>query len=130
MMHFPVQPRDPIVVKDYGFLYFAKNTGKNIAKNISKNLSSKYSLKLLNHAKKSGIDALKITSKRVIQKKTAETTGDLIGNKIANRITNVSRSLPQSNSGTITNERDKEIPKERYISPKERQLIIDDLRLK
>ena len=36
-----VQPRDPILVKGYGFLFFAKNMGKNIGKNISKILSSK-----------------------------------------------------------------------------------------
>ena len=34
-----VQPRDRIFVKEYGFLFFAKNMGKNIGKNISKNLS-------------------------------------------------------------------------------------------
>ena len=59
----------------------SKNTGKNI----SKTLSGKYSQKHLAHAKKSATDALKISSKRVIQK-TAEATDDLIGNKIANRI--------------------------------------------
>ena len=59
---------------------FAKNMGKNIGKNISKNLSGKYSRKLLNHAKKSAADALKTSSKKVIQK-TAGTTGDLIDNK-------------------------------------------------
>ena len=32
-------------------------------------------------------------------------------------------------SGTTTNEHDKEIHKERYISSEERQKIIDDLRL-
>ena len=32
------------------------------------------------------------------------------------------------NSETVTNENDKEIPKERYISPEERQKIIDNLR--
>ena len=42
-MHYSVQPRDQISVKDYGFLTFAKNIGKNIDKNINKNLSSKYS---------------------------------------------------------------------------------------
>ena len=36
----------------------------------------------------------------------------------------------QNNSETVTNEHDKEIPKERYISPEERQKIIDELRLK
>ena len=44
---------------------------------------------------------------------TAEATGDLIGNKIANKITKASISSPQNNSETITNEHDKEIPKER-----------------
>ena len=42
---------------------------------------------------------------------------------------NVSISLPQNNSETITNEHDKKIPKERYISPEERQKIIIDLTL-
>ena len=41
----------------------------------------------------------------------------------------VSRGSPQNNSQTFTNEHDKEIPKERYISPEERQKIIDDLKL-
>ena len=36
--------------------------GRNIGKNISRNLSSKYSQKLLDHAKQSATDALKITS--------------------------------------------------------------------
>ena len=38
---------------------------------------------------------------------------------------------PQQNiSETVTNEHDKEIPEERYVSPEERQKIIDELRLK
>ena len=37
-------------------------------------------------ATKTGIDAAKIASKRVVQK-TADATGDLIGNKIADKIT-------------------------------------------
>ena len=45
-------------------------------------------------------------------KKTAEVTGDLIGNKI----TRVSK-----HSEIGTNENDKEIPRERYISLEERQ---------
>ena len=49
-----------------------------------------------------------------------------MGNKIANRITKVSRSSPQNNSEIITNEHDKEIPKERCLSPEERQKISDD----
>ena len=46
---------------------FTKNTGKSIGKNISKNLSGKYSKKPIDHAKQSATDALKTTSKRVIQ---------------------------------------------------------------
>ena len=48
-------------------------------------------------------------------------TGDLIVNKIADRL------LLQNNAETLTNEHDKEIPQERYISSKEKQKIIDDL---
>ena len=71
-------------------------------------------------SKQSATDAFKTASKRSIQKK-AEATDDFIGNKIANKITKVSKKLKQNNSETVTNEYDKEIPKERYISPKERQ---------
>ena len=53
----------------------------------------------------------------------------MISNKIANGIAKVSKNLPQNNSKAVTNEHDKEIPKERYISPEVRQKIIDDLRL-
>ena len=47
--------------------------------------------KLLDHAKKSATYALKTSSKRVTQK-TAEATGDLIGNKTANKIAGVSKN--------------------------------------
>ena len=116
MMRYSVQPRNRIFVKGYGFLSFARNMRRNIGKNISKDLSGEYSQKPLDHAKQSATDALKNTSKREIQK-TAEATGDLIGNKIADKIRKVSKTLPQNNLETITNEHDKEIPKERYISP-------------
>ena len=46
-----------------------------------------------------------------------------------NRITNASIRSTQNNSEIINNEHDKEIPKERCISPEEYQKIIDDLRL-
>ena len=54
-------------------------------------MSSKYSQKLLNHAKESATDALKTSSKKVIQK-TANAAGDLIGNKIVDRITKVPKN--------------------------------------
>ena len=92
-------------------------------------MSGKYSQKLLDHAKQSATDVFKTASKRAIQK-TAEATGDLIGNKISNKIIKVSKNSQQNNSQTVTNVNDKEIPKERYISPEERQEIFDELRLK
>ena len=110
--------------------------GKNIGKKISKHVSGKCSQKFLNHNKQSTADTFKTVSKREIQK-TAEATGDLTSRKIADavaksydsRITKTSIHLPQNNSETVTNEHDKEIPKERYRSPEEIQKIIDNLRL-
>ena len=46
--------------------------------------------------KKSTADAIKTASKRAIQK-TAEATGDLIGNNIADKITSVSKKTPNNN---------------------------------
>ena len=70
--------------------------GKSIGKNISKNVSGKYSQKLLDHGKQSATDALKTSSKRVIQK-TAAAAGDLLGNKVANKITKVAKNSQQNN---------------------------------
>ena len=67
-MHYSVQPRDQIFVKGYEILSFTKNIIENIGKHISKNLSGKYSQKPLDHAKRPATDALKRTSKKVIQK--------------------------------------------------------------
>ena len=100
----------------------------SFAKNIGKNLNSKCGLKFLDHAKQSATDAIK-TAKRVIQK-TVEATGDLIGNKFANKITKVLKNSQQNNLEAVVNENDKEIPKERYMSPEKRQEIIDVLRLR
>ena len=49
-------------------------------------MSNKYSQKLVDTAKNSATDGIKTASKREIQK-TAEATGDLVGNKIADKIT-------------------------------------------
>ena len=51
----------------------------------------------------------------------------MIGNKIANRITVVTRNSQENNLEAVKNEYDKEIPKERYVYPEERQQIIDEL---
>ena len=69
-------------------------------------------------ATKTGIDAAKTASKRVV-KKTAEATEDLIGNKIADKITSLGK----------TKRKEKEERQEIYIPPEKRQQIIGDLRL-
>ena len=99
-----------------------------MGKNMSKNLSGRYSKKLLDHAKKSATDTLKTSSKRVIQKAT-EATSHLIDIRITDKIKKVSKTLTHNNSETLTNGHDKEIPKERYIFPEERQKIIDNFTL-
>ena len=48
-------------------------------------------------------------------------TGDLLGNKIAENIAKISKESQENNSEIVTNEDDKEIPKEIYIFPEERQ---------
>ena len=52
----------------------------------------------------------------------------MIGNKIADKTTRVAKTSPQINSEENI-EHDREIHRERYISPEQRQGIIDDLRL-
>ena len=85
---------------------------------------------MLTQLKKSAADAIKTASKRPIQK-TAEATGDLVGNKIVDKITSASKKSlkkPHDEESAST-EVNNETPKGRYISPKERQKIIDELRL-
>ena len=62
--------------------------------------------------------------------KTAEPTGDLIGNKIDVKFTKVSRSSPQNNSEVITiTMRKKYLKKDIYLLKKYRKLIWNDLKL-
>ena len=115
-MRYSIEPRGRIYVKGYGFLSFAKNMGKN--------LSNKYSQKLIDTAKKSTTDAINTASKRAIQK-TPEATGNLIDNKISDKITVVSKKSNKE----LPNDETRATIKKRYISPEEREQIIDELRL-
>ena len=126
-MRYSIEPKERRHEKEYGFLSFARNIGTHPAK-VAKNMSNKYSQKLVDTAKKSATDAIITASKRAIQK-TAEANGDVVGNKIADKITSSSKkSLKKPHDEeSSSNEVNNEIPKERYISPKER--IIDELRL-
>ena len=66
-MRYTLQPNSRKYVQGYGFLSFARKIG------------DKYGKKLMDNVTKTGIDASKTASKRVVQK-TAEATRDLIGN--------------------------------------------------
>ena len=85
----------------------------------ARKFSVKYVKKLIDTATKTGIDAQKTASKRVVQK-TAEAAGDLIGNKITDKTNSIGK--------TKEKEKTKEI-EEVYISPEKRQQIIDDLKI-
>ena len=95
---------------------------------MGKSLSNTYGKKHLGSAKESTTDAIKTASKRAIQK-TEEATGDLIGNKIADKITNVSNKKSNNNNNNNNDDVELKTQKKRYISPKERQQIINELRL-
>ena len=68
---------------------------------------------------KTGINATKTASKRVVQK-TAETTGDLIGNEIADKITSVVKSKEKGEIKKV---------EEIYIPPEKKQQIFDGPKL-
>ena len=105
-MKYSTEQKYKKYVIGYNILSFARKSG------------DKYGKKLMDAATKTRIDA-KTASKRVVQK-TAEATGDLIGNKIADKITLIGKS------------KEKPKPKEAeeiYIPPEKRKQIIDDLRL-
>ena len=108
-MRYSIEPRERRYAKGYGFMSFARN------------FSEEYSKSLMDK----GIDLSKTFAKtagKKIIKETAKATGDLIGNKNADKI-------PAKPSKKSHYEVINEIPKERYISPKERQKIIDKLKL-
>ena len=89
---------------------------------MGKNLSNKFGQKLLDSAKRSTTDAIKTASKREIQK-TADATGDLIGNKIADKITSVSKkSLKELQNKEI----EEDVPKkDTYLQKKDNNLLMN-----
>ena len=141
-MRHSIETRERRYIKGYGFLSFAINFGNKYGKKLmntairtGSNFNSKYGKKLTDTAIKTGKDFATIGGKKIVHK-SAEATGDLTGNKIADTITAkpspkdvTSVSKKSHNEEIQSNEVNNEIPKERYISPKQRQKIIDELRL-
>ena len=118
---------------------FAKNIGnkygksmissKNVKKlfdksiDISKSMKKKYVQKILDNSFSAGKDFAKIAGKKVLTK-SAEATGDLIGNKIADRITKSTRNKAQKEDDRIMEE-----TLEILIPPEKREQTIRDLKL-
>ena len=86
-----------------------------------KNMNGK---KMMDTAKKEGIN-FATTSRKKILDKSAIATGDLIGNKIADKITSVGNK-PKNDENKNENINEQE---EIIIPPGKRQKIINDLRL-
>ena len=133
-MRYSIEPRESRYIKGYGFLSFAKNFSNKYSKKLMNtaiktgtNVNIKYSKKLTDTTIKTGTNFATIAGKTIVHK-SAEATGDLIGNKIADKIT-AKPSKKSQNEEIQSNEVNNEIPKERHIPPKERQKIIDELRL-
>ena len=103
-IRYSTETRDRIHVKGYGFLSFAKNLGKN--------LRNKYGQKLFDNAKNLPRMqfCMRDVSKRAIQK-TAEATGDLIGNKIADKITSVLKNDDPNSEIEVSRGSPKDAPK-------------------
>ena len=78
-MRYSTEPKYRRYVEGNGFLSFARKFG------------DKYGKKLMDAATKTGVDAAKTASKKVVQK-TEETTGALIGNKLADKTTSVGKT--------------------------------------
>ena len=95
-MRYSTEPRYRKYVKGYSFLSFTRKC------------SDKYGRKLMDTATKTGIDAGKTTSKRVVQK----------ADKLADKITSLDK--PKEKRRKV---------EEIYIPPEKRHQIIDDLKL-
>ena len=98
-MRYSIEPRERRYVKGYGFTSFARNFGNKYGKTLMNtaiktgtNFSSKYGKKLTDTAIKTGRDYATIAGKKIVHK-SAEATGDLIGNKIADKITSASKKI-------------------------------------
>ena len=79
-MRYSTEPRFRKYFKGYDYLSFARKFG------------DKYGKKLKDTATKTGMDAAKTASERVVQK-SAEATRDLIGNEIADKITSIGKPI-------------------------------------
>ena len=122
-MRYSLEPTYRKYVQGYGFLSFARKFGDKYGKKLrntaTKVGTSKYGKKIIDTTKKQGSEFARTAGKRIVQK-SAEATGDLIGNKIADKITSF---------GKLKNKEKETSEEEITIPPEKRQQIINDLRL-
>ena len=88
-MRYSLEPSYRRYVHGHGFMSFAKNIGNKYGRkffdksmDVGKKYGKKYGNKLLDNRISAGKDFAKIAGKKVLTK-SAEATGDMIGNKIA-----------------------------------------------
>ena len=125
-MRYSLEPHYRRYVQGQGFMSFARNIGNKYGKKIfdvSKSTKKKYCKKILDNSLSAGKDFAKIAAKKVLTK-SAEATGDLIGNKIPDRITKSARNKEQKEDDRIM-----EQTQEIIIPPEKREQIIRDLKL-
>ena len=109
-MRYSLEPSYKRYVQGQGFMSFAKNIGNKYGRKIfdksidvGKSMKKKYGKKRLDNSISAGKDFAKIAGKK-FKTKSAEATGDLIGNKIADRITKSSRNKDQKEDDRIMEE--------------------------
>ena len=124
-MRYSLEPHYRRYVQGQGFMFFARNIGNKHGRKIfdksldvSKSMKKTYSKKILDNSLSTGKDFAKIAGKKVLTK-SAEATGDWIGNKIADRI-----NKEQKEDYRIMEE-----TQEVIIRPEKREQIIKDLKL-
>ena len=125
-MRYSLEPSYRKYVQGQGFMSFAKNISNKYGKKLldkSIDVSNKYGRKLLDKSIDAGKDFAKKAGKKALHK-SAEATGEIIGNKIANRITKKPRNKMQKEDDRIMEE-----TQEIIIPPEKRQQIIKDLKL-
>ena len=105
-MRYSLEPRYKRYVQGQGFMSFARNIGNKYGKKTfdkSIDVGKSYGRKILDNSLSADKDFAKIAGKKVLTK-SAEATGNLIGNKIANRITKSSRNKEQKEDDRIMEE--------------------------
>ena len=107
-MRYSLEPHYRRYVQGQGFMSFTRNIG------------NKYGKKILDNCLSAGKEFDKIAGKKILTK-SAEATGDLIGNKIADKS---ARNKEQKEDDRIMEE-----TQEIIIPPEKREQIIRDLKL-